>query len=312
MIKAKNPIKLREIIIAAVIACAIFVVGAVLDFRISQKIYDPSSTNIFGLIISGIAELPVCIALSVGGIGLIVRPRNKKAEVWFVILGVLALVASTYFAFSTVAELSEFETVKKYKTVFYVIGIILAIVLEGGIILFGIKKFKKYDSHNLFVVSLTLIIMAAATAAIVEGTKFLWSRPRPYYVYSYGSAAETEYHPFWQLNPFGCLTQKISEPFTRDTLKSFASGHTAYASLGMFVLPMVTLLSPKYKEDRKLQIILFYVGLLWALIAAFSRVLVGMHFVSDVGGGMIIAIVVGIITLLVLFKEKKQVVQTNE
>ena len=91
----KTPIKLRDMIIGLVIAGILLIFGALFDFQISSAIYNPSNPNIFGIIMSGVCELPVCFALIFGGSLLIrsmIKEQSKVKKVIFIIIAALTII----------------------------------------------------------------------------------------------------------------------------------------------------------------------------------------------------------------------------
>lgn len=302
VIEHKNPIHLREILIALAIGVVMLTLGGIFDLNLTKSVYDPINTNVFGIIFSGIAELPVCLATSLCGTLLIVaRPKGKKvAEVFCFVVGIIAIGICLYFTYDTFMEIADFNSTQEHKTLIRVFAILFSLLFTSGIVLLGFFKCKNFDKPMMLRVSVFILIICAAVAITSTGCKFLWSRPRPRYIWSKTNQPEGLFHAFWELNPFACLKADVS-----DDLKSFPSGHTTYASLAIFVLPLLTLISPKAKDDRKLQIILFYVGLCWALVSALSRVLAGAHFLSDVSAGFLITTIAGYIVTCIAFRQKK-------
>ena len=74
------------------------------------------------------------------------------------------------------------------------------------------------------------------------------------------------------------------------SFKSFPSGHAIYSASAMLVFPLLTMLNSKTRGLRALQIPLFYLGLIWAVISCVSRIYAGGHYMSDVAGGMLVFI----------------------
>lgn len=306
MITENKIIKIREIIIALIIGLTMLVLGICFDFQISSKVYDPIDTNAFGIIMSGIAELPVCFALCFGGISLIVaRIKDKKwKEILCWIFGIIAIGVGLYFVYDTWMDITKFDktvifniNTPRFNPLILILGIIFTLIFGTTIIVYVILKRKKYDLNKLFSIGLHFLIISALVALFATLGKYLWSRPRPNYIFTQEDPSSL-FHGVWNLDPFKVLSQSHSDSF-----KSFPSGHSTYACLAMFVLPYLTLLSDKTKNDRKLQIILFYIGLGWGLICCFSRILAGCHFLSDTAGGLLISLIVCSVAASFMFKQ---------
>ena len=305
MFKCKSPIKLREIIIAGIIGLTIFVLGLFVDQQFSVSVYNPSNTSAFGIFFSGIAELPICFALSFGGISLIVyRPKeNKKVwEILSIIIGVIAIIASTYFTYDTWCDFYSFKNTESLKTLFIITGIIFTLSFQIITIIYVVFFTKRNNPRTMFMLGVTFVAFALLIALVGTSMKYLWSRPRPRFIVDNPELFKNA----WELNPFGALKEEVS-----NNVKSFPSGHSIYSASAMFVLPLLTLANNDMKNDRRLQVVLFYVGLVWALLSAFSRVYAGAHFLSDVGAGYLVAYIIGSLGIYFLFKEKKEIVEAK-
>ncbi len=280
MNKQNNPLSLREPLIAISVGIIMLIFGMIFDFQISSAIYDPINTSFFGIIMSGICELPVCFALALGG-SLLIIGRNKENKTYVVlsfIFGIIAMVVGAYYVYDTFLDIAKFSSTQNYELLIRILGIVFALLFVGVTVLLSFKFTKNYeDKKKLFICGFYLLIIVCLVAALATGFKYLWSRPRPRYIFIEENP-EDLFHPLWILNPFKALKDG-------DNFKSFPSGHTTYASLEMFVLPLLGFL---FNKDKKINIILFYIGLLWALLAALSRIVAGAHFLSDVSFGLII------------------------
>ena len=313
MKNTKNPIHLRELIIALGVILTIFVLGAIFDFEFSKTVFASSKDNpsLYGIIFSGIAELPVTACLCIGGF-MQIRGRVKEEKFgpkeflcWF--FGIVAIGAGAYYVYDTFTDLAGFPGLYEHEKLIKVLGIafaLLFVVGTGAYVFFRLKNASKeqmLDLGNILVFS-SLIVAVAGT-----GAKYLWSRPRPRYIFSAQGDASSLFKNFYELNPFYALTHKnvdgiYFEPYGEDAFRSFPSGHSMYSGLGMFLLPYLTLLTKENKENRTLQISLFYVGLAWGLISALSRVFAGAHFLTDISAGLLITLVLGGATNIIGYK----------
>ena len=302
MEKKLNPISLREIIIGLSIAVIMLIFGAIFDFDLSKNVYDPVNTSIYGIIFSGIAELPVCFLLGFSGTSMIIATRKHEAKivrVFGIIVGIIAIGFGLYYVYDTMQDIASFNQTVNLKTLMIAIGIVFSIAFMGLTCFITFKLTKDYDKKALLLFSIYGLTLILLIVIFSTGGKFIWSRPRPRYIFTQDDPSQY-FHNVFTLTPFECLHVSPS-----DNLKSFPSGHTTYASTAMFVLPYLTLFNEKHCNNKKIQIVLFYIGLLWALLSAFSRVFAGAHFLSDVSAGMIITLSMGLVTNRLLFRNRE-------
>lgn len=297
----KNPIHIREYIIAISVGVILLILGNFFDYDLSVKLFNPNDPSTFGVIMSGICELPVCFCLAFGG-SLLIIGRDKNSKVTSILsfaFGILAMAFSLFYTYKTFKDIDYFN---KHTLVINILGVVFSLIFNGAVIAFTFYKFRKYnDLRKLFVIGFYLIIFVALVALIATLCKYLWSRPRPRYIFNEFDSRDL-FHDVWILDPFKALTVSKGDNF-----KSFPSGHTTYAATAMFVLPLLPLLSNNEKEDKKINIILFYIGVAWTLLSALSRIYVGAHFLSDVAFGMIISSSCGLLINKIMFRnENKQ------
>ncbi|MCQ2793011.1 MAG: phosphatase PAP2 family protein [Bacilli bacterium] len=311
LLDRKNPIHLRETLIVFALILVLFVLGNIFDFKIAEGIHAIEGATPFEVTMSAIAELPVIAALGIGGCFCIKgRPHNchKFWTVFMVIAGIAGIIAAAYFCFDTFKYIYRFEHLSNLdprspnfnNPVVIIVAAIVTILMLVGLFFFYKKLTPKFDKRTMLIIGFFFLLMSLVVAIFATGFKYLWSRPRPLYVFR-ESDPTSAFRYLYQLNPLYALKADIGDNF-----KSFPSGHTTYASLGMTLLPLLTLVSDKQKDNRKLQIALFYVGLVWTLLVALSRMLAEAHFLSDVSGAILIAFVVVTILRTVLFKLKSK------
>ncbi len=301
----------REIAIVVVIALSMLITGMFLDFNLTSKVYDPVNTSAFGIIFAGIAELPVIACLVFCGVGFITC-RIKKPVVWqvlMIIVGALCFIGAAYFTWDTACDWYSFKNTEQYKVLLQVAAVVFTLVVVGTAIPLTFLFTKKVNKETYLKLSITILSGVLIALVVSNATKYMWGRGRPRYIFALDNQSASEaFDPVWSLHPFRSLIYKFKKlTDSSNNFKSFPSGHTLYATMGIFFLPMTTLLSEKQRHNRPLQVGLFYAGLTWALISAISRVYAGAHFLSDTAGGMIATVFSFFLAILIfslIFKEK--------
>ena len=216
------------------------------------------------------------------------------------ILGGLAFAFAVYYIYDTAKDWWSFRNTASFKTIGTFIAITIAIAIPGGVFALVFFKVKYADPRLLFTIALTLIAIALVVAIESNAAKYLWSRPRPRFIFNPDSAVgqSTAFRAFWELSPFKSFDDAACDGVAKN-LHSFPSGHTGYSTIGIFLLPMVTLTFDKTKENRLLQLVLFYVALLWAVASGVSRVYAGAHWLSDTGAGLLFTTIVGTLIIYI-------------
>lgn len=304
MMKEK-PIHYRELIIAVSLGIILFVVGLINDFEISKALYNPNNVNGFGIAMTAIAPLPVYFTLSFFGTGLFLigKEKLKKFTKGFaMIVGLLSVILGAYYAFAFVQEIVKtFPEAQNLKGApILILGIAYILVFNLSFVLFAFFMKKRVDNALFLKLSVYLLIITVSALVIGFSIKYLWSRPRPYLVFA-NKDPKSVFHPWWQLNPFYFITQE-----NKDAYQSFPSAHSLNAGISMFSLPSLALLTNNIKYKKKIIVASFYIGVIWTLISMFSRILCGMHFLTDVTGGYLVTLISGlIVTIIYRLKEKK-------
>ena len=115
------------------------------------------------------------------------------------------------------------------------------------------------------------------------------------------------FQPFTLTFRAGCIFDKLLVLNTRPNGSgepSFPSTHTMVAAT-IFLMTMLAL--PKYIKNKPLRIILDIVMLALIILVSIGRVAANMHWVSDVIGGLIFAVIfAGLYLLIVKHKKKEQ------
>lgn len=306
----KSPIHLREILIALAVGIAFMILGGIFDLDFTKGVYNIDNTSYFGIFFSGIGELPVCIGLTFSALlfffGRVRKEKFSFKEFLCYFFAIAALGFSTYYIYDTFTDLAGFRNTEHLDTLIKILGIAFAITLNALLILIGYRFLKNYQNKDFMLrLAILLLLLSVGTMALGNAFKYLVSRPRPRYIFDvvYYATPEEGFRSFYEMQPFACLNKALTGGKSNN-LKSFPSGHSMYAALGMFVFPSITLLFDKTKDNRKLQIGLFYGGLAWTIIVMISRVYAGAHFLSDVGMGLIVTLIIGTLANYLIFNPK--------
>jgi membrane-associated phospholipid phosphatase len=182
--------------------------------------------------------------------------------------------------------------------IFHLFDILLGKVVTNHLIIFSIISFSisiiifvvlhmTNQVQNVMAIRYARVVVGMALFGYViciQGVKYFWGRIR----FRELDAAFSQFTPWY-------LPQGLTGS------DSFPSGH---AAMGWILLPLLILLSNKKEWIKYSALILIF---LWAVVLAFSRVVIGAHFASDVLFGSFFII----ITFLLFHKYYSKSDQTD-
>lgn len=244
----------------------LLVIFAFTDLQISNAIYNSNSS--FGMIFEAIGEFPAAVIATFCTVSLMLT-RNKEKSVkynlrtggYIILLLLFALMAAMlpvkYFNGPTVL-------IPIIATLYIVISYIIA---------------KKYSStnreelRNAAIVGVLTFVFVVITFNLV---KMGWGRERYRHMIATGSF---EGFSLW------FTPQKLT---TDNEFMSFPSGHSANAAIMIWITLIPTFIT-SLREKKN-----WFIGfsLLWILVVPISRIMVGVHFASDVTMGVTITLII--------------------
>ncbi len=262
--------------IGAALWLAAVVLASIYDLDITLKIANEAS--VFGRTLEVAGEPPAILFTSFN-FALMAAYFGKcdKNRVRGVILTVLTLIGcvgtSVFTAYNTAKYIAQYSA-RSLAPVDMLYSISAALVIASVFIMLAI--FMKEDTlKKYFRTAWRCALSAILTFVIIWAFKLVWGRVRPRQLGLGGGYFA--YAPWY-------LPQGFTGYF------SFPSGHTANATVILSLIHYLRFLPQKFKWLKPIVIALLAV---WIVLVAFSRVVVGAHFLSDVLFGA--AITLGIV-----------------
>ena len=272
-----------HIFIAMGIFLAMVIVGSFLDLQINQAIF--SKNNGFGIAVAALSMLVgYGILAAIGGIFLYHGLKITKV-MWqkIVFIGVSAAILVLTVI---LCARKEFFGINGWNIPNLVwLGYLLSTPVMGACMFGGYLLGKKANNPRLWI--LMAIAAGFIALALLIGTtavKSIFNRPRFRILVS---EHPNLFYNWWErcTNSSALISQYNVTP---EEFKSFPSGHVSVAALA----PLAAILLPfVLNKEVKYQVLYFYIGVAYALFVAFTRMLVGAHFMSDVGMGGLITLV---------------------
>ncbi len=216
-------------------------------------------------------------------------PRKKTVyKVLGVIIALLALGGSIYYLGSHMTDNGTNHGIVMNKALSYSLSACLLLFYSFLAILF-------LDHHNLDnCLKLGLIIFLASLLQLllINLLKKIGCRPR--YRYLIDTTLNTDGDTF--------LPWYLFQPFQKsgDNFKSWPSGHVGTATLTL----MLTCLSPLFRFRHKgIEYVTYFLTLSYTLLIAYTRIRCGAHFLSDVSTALLVS-TLSISLLLFLFRKR--------
>lgn len=254
--------------IAAILAFCLLV-GSFFDYQISSALFNSSS--LFGRFIEAAGELPFELTASIAGVMLVraVRPDSRGSK-WLAVLGILVNVGLAGYEI-----IGSLRVGGKLIAVQLVLTFVLVIV--ANLIVYRLTRTTEPDELTRW--ALMVLVVWIAQAIILNAiVKPLWSRPRMRVI---EVTPGLNFQPWWVIgNPDKWAY--IAAGVIKDGFKSFASGHTAHAAIGLMLAGLPT---AAFKEKPSRRRVVFWTAAVVAALVAFGRIVIGAHFLSDVSCG---------------------------
>lgn len=253
----------------AVVLCLCLLTGTFFDYQISSALFNSSS--LFGRFVEATGELPFEVTASIAGVMLVrCAGDGRKGSRGLAALGVLVNVGLVGYEILGSLHVGG-------KLIAFQLVLTFALTIAGNVIAF--RATRDATSQELKRWALMVLVVWTIQAIILNViVKPLWSRPRMRVI---EVTQGLEFQPWWVIgNPDKWAY--IANGVIKDGFKSFASGHTAHAAIGMMLagLPAVA-----FKREPSRRRVVFWAAAGVAALVAFGRIVIGAHFLSDVSCG---------------------------
>ncbi len=309
---------LKFIIIFFVLFVSLLV-GTFFDLEISRAISEVEagkyySTNVFAVFFECFGEMPVYVlpSLALGVLFFYLKklsPMKKTPKIILMICFVICSVALNFYG--------SHKLLKYYGIHVSVIkmGDLLKRLCEVsmGVIFTAVWFFlaslvKEKYLKSLAICSLIVVFTACLSQVAVQVIKPLFGRARYRLMNITGDFSE--FTRWYEINIGKKVSlSQIAMGAESDGYKSFPSGHTAAAGIVFSLMSVPVLL----KLDKRRSALITAAALLYVFIVAYSRILMGAHYLTDVTMGAIITLFSYVLSQFVILKflKKKGVVKAN-
>lgn len=256
-----------DIIIFYVAALAALLAALFWDLELDKLLNNPK--DIFSIWFQNTGEIPSRLICPIAGTVLFYTYKTKLEQAAGLII---CLGGSAYFGYY-IGKYFFIEENKMLFSIIYGLGFGIVCLILGQLI----NVPDKYRELIRKAAILGIIVMFLQLA-VVEGLKYLWGRVRFRDLIAAGSY--DAFTPWYKINGI-------------NGNKSFPSGHTAGAGMSYLIM-LLPYISDKWKNRTQ---ICFWTAFIYTSVVAFTRLVMGAHYLSDVTAGGIISFTIVIISI---------------
>ncbi len=256
-----------DIIIFYLAALAALLAALFWDLELDKILNNPE--DIFSIWFQNTGEIPSRLISPIAGTVLFYTYKTKLERAAGLII---CLGGSAYFGYY-IGKYFFIEENKMLFSIIYGLGFGIVCLILGQLI----NVPDKYRELIRKTAILGIIVMFLQLA-VVEGLKYLWGRVRFRDLIAAGSY--DAFTPWYKINGI-------------NGNKSFPSGHTAGAGMSYLIM-LLPYISDKWKNRTQ---ICFWTAFIYTSVVAFTRLVMGAHYLSDVTAGGIISFTIVIVSI---------------
>ncbi len=265
-----------DAIVIGVILVILMVVGTFLDYSLDAASYHPGSR--FGLILAGYGQLPSSAgAVMAGTLFLIGRSRkNRAVGILECLIGLAMIAVGVYMLCENPVEYMEMRLA---------LSCVIAVVITVLMIALAVFVSRKAGQEDILLVAFVFLLTIVLQMVIINIIKVPWGRPRMRLIETDARA----YFVPWYHAGTALKNALVSVGVEAEEFKSFPSGHTGHAVI-LMLYGLLPWLRGGWKTDAKgigamsfvPSVRLFiWIGFAWGWLVAFSRMIMGAHFLTD-------------------------------
>lgn len=265
-----------NILIFYIITAATLAAAAFVDLQLDIRLNSPE--NPFAVWFQNTGEIPCRLICPLAGTVLFYTSESKFGR----IAGFLIAIGGSAYLGYYIGKYFFIEENRMAFSILWGIGFGIVTLITGKYI-----KIPEKAKKPLKALAIAGIAVMAVQLLAVEGLKYLWGRVRFRDLIAQGSY--DAFTPWYKINGI-------------NSNKSFPSGHTAGAGMS-YLLMLLPCAFSGWKSKKNL---CFWVPLVYTSIVAFTRLVMGAHYLSDVAAGGLISFTIVIITIKIFEKSAEK------
>jgi len=258
--------------IAVILLCiGAMAAGAKFDWQVTDTLYNPQSS--FGMFFEAVSWLPIYAFIPVLGACNMVRNKNNMTT--FARGAFMLITSCCIFAYSICDHYVQRGFMRKANS--YLCGIAGGIV--AAVLFLAVRMLKRSVIRKMQAVCAFGTLYMISYLVIIFGLKVVFGRDRYEDIITGGQYVFADWF----------------KPVFFSDGSSFPSGHTA-AAMGIVILLLLPFI---FKTFKNMKWPLFVGCYVYAALTAFSRLIMGRHFISDT------AMAILVMTLVFIFLTPK-------
>ena len=285
----------------AAVLVILLLAGTFYDYQIAQAVYAPDSPLVIFVSTLGLIPMayPACLLLGVLAQRSLVSQKAKLLRIAGA--GLCVVLALLFGALITKALLS---TLEGFGGMFgceppELVRMGIGAVVGAGLCAVGFGAGTATDAKDLARNVLIVVMVLAASFALVEIVKIFMARPRPRLLFA--GYEGIEFCPWYQAFP-GAEEFMAAYGIEKDAFTSLPSGHSLQAAALLASYYGLSLVYPRLRQRLGLALA---VSIVFALVVMSCRMVLGAHFLSDVSVGALLS-VIAFLVLMALQKPAQQ------
>ncbi len=292
-----------DAVVIGVFLVVMLIVGTFLDYPLSASLYDPESG--FGLILAAYGQLPSSAgAVLAGTLFLIGRNRDRKPVCIFqCVLGIIMIGVGVYMLCENPIE---------YMDMNVILSCVIGLLISAGMAALAVFVSINAQREDVILVAVIFLLVILSQMVIINIIKVPWGRPRMRLIMTDDRAF---FMPWYQ--PGTALKDTLTAAgVAAEEFKSFPSGHTGHAVILMLYGLLPWLRSGAGRKDpsgtKQTSLsgtpvirLFVWIGFGWTVLVAFSRIIMGAHFLSDTAVGAGISFLCVLLIPALVFRIRK-------
>lgn len=247
----------------------LLIIGSVFDYRISQALYNEQ--NPFAIFFAAYGEYPAVLGFAAAGVLLAVG-RNRQRK----ILGIFQLAGGVLL--TVYGGLMACVMPTLYLSWPAPVVAVLGVICTAAVVVCMVRLSKNAQREEIIRVAAALFFTILAEMVLINLIKIPWGRARMRLV---AQDSRAFFMPWWQ--PGTQLRDTlVAAGVAAEEFKSFPSGHAGNA-VTLILLGLLPRLDSRLAGKRRL---LAGIGFGWACVVAFTRIIMGAHYLTDTVVGL--------------------------